>query len=79
MAATMSKARGIRKDGYPQSRLATRLGHGAAEGEANTWRTFTLCHVNKDGSGFVEVKRDGKVMHRFEFGPEPLSSGTAIA
>ena len=70
MAATMSKARGITKDGYPQSSLATRLGHGAAEGEANTWQTFTLCHVNRDGSGYVEVKRDGETLHRFDFGPE---------
>ena len=33
MAATMSRARAMTKDGYPQSNVATRLGHGAAEAE----------------------------------------------
>lgn len=37
------------------------------------WRTFTTCRVNRDGSGYVEVRRGqggGERIHHFEFGPE---------
>lgn len=50
------------------------VGREAATGRADTHRTLTTCHVNADGSGYVEVKRrllgvEG-VLHRFDFGKE---------
>jgi hypothetical protein len=71
MAATIAKA-----IGYDNSRTKAvhRLGHQSSEAEANTWRTFTTCFVNKDGSGFVEVRRDGELMHRYNF-PKELPHG----
>jgi hypothetical protein len=47
-----------------------RLGAYAAQAQANTWRTFTTCYVNKDGSGYVIVSRNGETLHKYEFGPE---------
>ncbi len=67
MAATIAKA-----IGYDKTRTKTthRLGSVSSEGEANTWRTFTTCHVNRDGSGYVKVTRDGDTLHLFTFGEE---------
>jgi hypothetical protein len=67
MAATIAKA-----IGYDANRIKEthRLGSRHSVAEANTWRTFTTASVNADGSGMVQVIRDNKVMHRFEFGPE---------
>jgi len=70
MAATRATATGHGRGGYPQSRPSTRLGHGAAQGRADTWRTLTTCYVKADGSGFVEVRRDGELLHHFDFGAE---------
>lgn len=70
MANTIARARGFRANGRPQAAEATRLGHGAAEAEANTWRTMTKTHVEADGSGFVVVTRDGETIHFHRFGPE---------
>ena len=47
-----------------------RLPASASTAQANTWSTFTTAHVNRDGSGYVEVSRNGKTLHRFDFGPE---------
>lgn len=71
MAATIAKAMG-----YDKSRMKEvhRLGSEFSIAEANTWRTFTTTVVNKDGSGYVEVVRDGKRIHRFDFGPEESDS-----
>ena len=68
MAKTIAKARGY--DAAGQTKEARRLGTMAAEGRADTWRTFTACRVKADGSGSVEVKRDGALLHKWEFGPE---------
>jgi Na+-translocating ferredoxin:NAD+ oxidoreductase RnfG subunit len=67
MAKTIARA-----FGHDSSRTkeTTRLGHKASTGQANTWRTFTTCHVREDGSGYVEVKRDGVTLHTFTFGAE---------
>jgi len=67
MAATIAKA-----TGYDSSRAKEthRLGSQSSTAQANTWSTFTTAHVNRDGSGYVEVRRDGVTLHRFEFGPE---------
>ncbi len=58
--------------GSDQSRdkPAHKLGSVSARGEANTWSTFATAFVKKDGSGYIEVTRDGKKMHRFEFPAE---------
>lgn len=47
-----------------------RLGSQAAKVEAATWQTFATAYVAKDGSGYVEVKRGQKTIHRFDFGKE---------
>ena len=70
MAATRGSVQWFGKDGDPQSGQATRLGHGSVKAQADTWRTFTTCSIWADGSGYVEVTRNGKSLHRFEFGPE---------
>ena len=70
MAATIAYAVGYKRDGNRQSQQASRLGHGAAMGNANTWRTFTTCQVDADGSGYVSVVRDGETLHHFVFDAE---------
>lgn len=67
MAKTIAKA-----IGYDRSRTKAvhRLGHLSSEAQANTWRTFTSCYIRGDGSGYVEVSRNGQRIHFFEFGPE---------
>lgn len=70
MAATIATAIGHDTN---KDKRETRLGHKAATGHADTWRTFTECHVNADGSGHVEVRvgsAERRVLHRFDFGPE---------
>lgn len=67
MAATIAKARGCDKT---REKCVHRLGSESSTGEANTWRTFTKCHVTRDGMGFVRVTRDGKILHAFTFGAE---------
>ncbi len=53
----------------------TKLGESSAEGQANTFNTFTTAKVEADGSGSVSVGRrlrDGRniVIHHAVFGPE---------
>ena len=67
MANTIAIARG---EDSSRVKEAHRLGAQGATAEANTWRTFTRCHVRKDGSGYVEVRRDGETIHSFEFDAE---------
>lgn len=67
MAATIAIATGLDKT---RVKTVHRLGSTASTGEANTYRTFAKCHIRKDGSGFVEVVRDGREIHRHVFGPE---------
>ena len=73
MAATIGRVKGYGKDGSSQASEATRLGHGSVRVQANTWRTFTTCWVDADGSGYVEVTRNSKTLKRFDFGPEGAS------
>lgn len=47
-----------------------RLGSVSSTAQANTWRTITTCHVNADGSGYVEVIRNKTILHSYQFGPE---------
>lgn len=51
-------------------KTASRLGSQYAEAHADTWATFATAHVNRDGSGYIEVRRNGKVLHDFHFYPE---------
>lgn len=67
MAATIAHATGFDKNRIKDTH---RLGSEGATAHANTWRTFTTCHVNKNGQGYVEVKRDGEIIHRFHFEAE---------
>lgn len=67
MAATRGVLQAQQKDGRPQSKALTRLGHGSMHAEANTFRTFVTAHVYADGSGYVEVKRDDEVLHFHRF------------
>ena len=68
MAATMAIATTVEKSG--RTKETHRLGSAWAMGQANTWHTFTECIVDRDGSGHLQVKRNGTILHRFEFGPE---------
>ncbi len=70
MAATIARAQGFQKHGGAQNGQATRLGYGSVEASAATLRTFASVRVKADGSGMVEVKRDGQVIDEFRFGPE---------
>lgn len=67
MAATIAKATGYDSN---RTKEAHRLGSIAAVGQANTWRTFAEAYIEKDGSGYVRVTRDGKLLHCWAFGPE---------
>ena len=74
MAATIARA--IGRDSNREKQVH-RLGSVDASGYADTWRTFATCHIRKDGSGYVEVQRDGQTLHNWTFGPEtgPTPSG----
>ena len=63
MAATVAWARGYGKTG--PAKEVSRLGHEFSQAEANTYRTFALVCIRKDGSGYVEIKRDQEVIHKF--------------
>lgn len=74
MAATIAIARGY--DNY-RVKETHRLGSQAAEAEANTWRTSAWATVDADGSGYVTVSRDGRVIHHYAFGPEGQEGGAS--
>lgn len=67
MAATRAVAYG-----YDKSRTKERstLGSEAVITSAATWNTFVTAHVRKDGSGYVTVKQDGKLLLDFRFDKE---------
>lgn len=67
MAHCIAFATGIDKS---RVKKTSRLGSIAAEAEAATYRTFAVVHVRADGSGEVQVKRDGIAIISEEFGPE---------
>ena len=67
MANCIAKASGQDKT---RRKDVQRLGSESAFTEAASWHTKALGWVNKDGSGYVEVHRDGKVIHSWAFGPE---------
>jgi hypothetical protein len=67
MAATIAKAWGSDSS---RTKETHRIGSQAATAQAATWHTFARSHVNRDGSGYVEVTRDGVTLHRFDFPAE---------
>ena len=67
MARTIAKAIG---QDNTREKVVHRLGSVSSEGQANTWRTFTTCYVDRDGGGFVRVVRDGEVLHSWTFEAE---------
>lgn len=67
MAATIATATGHDR---ARTKETHRLGSEAAEVVAATWRTFVTATVRKDGSGQVSIRRDGRQIHFFDFGPE---------
>jgi len=68
MAATIAVAVGQDKSG--RVKTTHRLGSECARAEANTWRTFASAFTYQDGSGYIEVKRDGVTLARFDYNPE---------
>ena len=68
MANTIAIAQGFDKSG--RVKRTSRLGSEAAEGHANTWRTFASVYTKADGSVYVSVRRDGATVHTFNLGPE---------
>lgn len=66
MAATIARATGSDKSRVKET---SRLGSESSTAVANTWHTFTTAHVNRDGSGYIEVRR-GPDAFRYSFGPE---------
>lgn len=68
MAKTIAICTGTDKNG--RQKEVTRLGSDWAEGQANTWKTFTTCRVYADGSGYVLVRRNGVTLHTYEFEAE---------
>ena len=83
MAATIARAQGYNRDGSTRTKAVTRLGHGSAEGQANTYATFATVTVDRTGRGWVTVEQDGKEIHRYEWGPEAsarkLEAAVALA
>ena len=67
MAKTIAIATGWDKS---RKKETHRLGAVSSEGQANTWRTFTKCYVEADGSCMVSIIRDGKCLIARSFGPE---------
>ena len=67
MAATIAVCKG-----FDSSRVKEdhRLGSQRSEGQANTYRTFTTCVVNRDGSGYIQVRRDDLLLHFYQFDAE---------
>lgn len=67
MAKTIATA-----TGYDKSRVkeVTRLGSEYSMAEAATYKTFAKVVVFADGSGYVEVKQNGKSIHDFAFDKE---------
>jgi len=69
MAATIATATGNDSN---RSKTVHRLGSQYSNVIAATWRTFAYATVMRDGSGYVEVIRDGVKIHRFDFGAESV-------
>jgi hypothetical protein len=67
MAATIARATGHDSN---RSKETHRLGSQSSRVEAATWHTSAEAYVTRDGSGSIEVSRDGRIIARVSFGPE---------
>ena len=67
MAATYAEAIGVDSS---RTKTTHRFGSKRAIGKAQTFRTFAEVVVEKDGSVYVSVKRDGILLHEWSCGPE---------
>lgn len=47
-----------------------RLGSENATGIAKTWKTTATAFVRKDGSGYVQVEQNGRLIHSYSFNME---------
>lgn len=78
MANTVAKIVAVDESG--REKKVTRLGGAFSQVEANTWHTFCTALVYADGSGYVSVVRDDKVIHEYRFGteagPDKVERGT---
>ncbi len=50
-----------------------RLGSESAEGFAKTWKTTATAFVKRDGSGYVQVLRNGRLEHAYHFPAEEIA------
>jgi len=67
MAATIAEATGHDRQ---RAKYTHRLGSESAEVCAATYHTFVRACVTKDGSGWVEVKQNGNIIHSFRIEAE---------
>ena len=67
MANCIAKATGIDKS---RDKYTHRLGSIGAQVQAATWKTYATAYISKDGSGYVQVIRDGETIHEFHFPAE---------
>lgn len=70
MAKTIARAFG---EDSNRCKATHRLGSISSAGEANTWQTFSRTHINADGSGHFQLKRNGKIIHSYSWEPENVS------
>lgn len=57
-----------------KTKEVSRVGSEQSWVRAATLRTTAVASIEKDGSGYVQVVRDGTIIHRFNFGPEDVPS-----
>lgn len=70
MANVIARARGYRKSGEPrQQNEQTALGDSCVVVQGATWQTFATLTMNKDGSGYITIKR-GDQMFRVTWNEE---------
>lgn len=65
-AATIARATGTDN---VRVKDTSRLGSQSSRAEANTWKTFATAFMNRDGSGYISVRRNNKT-YTWNFGPE---------
>lgn len=58
-----------------RDKVAHRLGSVSSFASAATWHTEARVLVRADGSGVVEVLRDGQIIHAYSFGREGEGEG----
>lgn len=67
MAATIARATG---HDTSRSKPAQRTGSEWASAEAATWNSSAQAEMRKDGSGYVQLRRRGRIVARIDFDTE---------